>query len=131
MLAQGCHPLRMRPTGQPLLQQKQIGRSDPEHDQRVAVKPVFQTAPHGQRAIFAHGQRIEIADAAAIEVAGGGMMDRMRAAPAVIGRQREHAKDAADPVIGQPAGKKSAVAAIVLDHEQADEKAGSRYGDKQ
>ena len=101
VLAQGCHPLRMRPTGQPLLQQKQIGRPDPEHDQRVAVKTVFQAAPPGQRAIFAHGQRIEIADTAAIEVAGGGMMDRMRVAPAVVGRQREHADDAADPVIGQ------------------------------
>ena len=58
-------------------------------------------------------------------------MNRMRVAPAVVGRQREHAKDAADPVIGQTAGKKGAVTAIVLDHEQAHEKAGGRYGDQQ
>ena len=113
------------------MQQKQIGRSDPEHDQRVAVKTVFQTTPPGKRPVFAHGQRIEIADTAAIEVAGGGMMDRMRAAPTVVGREREHANDAADPVIRQTAGKKGAVAAVVLDHEQAYEKAGSRNRDKQ
>ena len=58
-------------------------------------------------------------------------MDGMRAAPAVVRRQREHANDAADPVIGQPAGKKGAVTAVVLDHEQAHEEAGSRYGDQQ
>src|SRR5436190_8031973 len=116
---------------EPLLQQKQIGRSDPEHDQRVAVKTVFQTTPPGKGAIFAHGQRIEIAGTAAIEVAGGGMMGRMRAAPAVVGREREHANDAADPVIRHTAGKKGAMTAIVLDHEQAYEKAGSRYGDEQ
>jgi HemY protein len=75
--------------------------------------------------------RQQIADTAAIEVAGSGMMNRMRAAPAVVGRQREHANDAADPVIRQTAGKKSAMTAIVLDHEQAHEKARCRYGDKQ
>ena len=34
---------------EPVLQEKQIGRPDPEHDQRVAVKPVFQTAPPRKR----------------------------------------------------------------------------------
>ena len=63
---------------EPLLQKKQIGRSDPEHDQRVAVKTVFQTTPPGKGPVFAHCQRIEIAGTAAIEVAGGGMMSRMR-----------------------------------------------------
>ena len=116
---------------EPLLQQKQIGRSDPEHDQRVAVKAVFQTTPPGKGPVFAHGQRIEIADTAAIEVAGGGVMNRMRAAPAIVGREGEHAKDAADPVIRQTAGKKGAMAAVVLDHEQAHEKAGSRNSDQE
>src|SRR5256886_5325496 len=115
----------------PLLQKKQIGWSDPEHDQRVPVKPVFQTTPPGKRPVFAHGQRIEIADTAAIEVAGGSMMNRMRAAPAVVGREGEHAKDAADPVIRQTAGKKGAMTAVVLDHEQAYEKAGSRNRDQE
>jgi hypothetical protein len=45
--------------------------------------------------------------------------------------KREHAKDAADPVIRQAAGKKGAMAAVVLDHEQAHKKAGSRNSDQQ
>src|SRR6267142_2648284 len=53
---------------EPLLQKKQIGWPDPEHDQRVAVKTVFQTTPPGKGPVFAHCQRIEITDAAAIEV---------------------------------------------------------------
>ena len=67
----------------------------------------------------------------AIEVAGGGMMKRMRAAPAVIGREREHPNDATDPVIGRAAGKKGAVAAVMLDHEQAYQKPGGRNRDQQ
>jgi hypothetical protein len=87
VLAQGCQPLRMKPTGSRCCKQKQIGRADPEHDQRVAVKAVFQATPAERALVFAHGQRIEIADTAAIEVAGGGVMNRMRAAPAIVGRE--------------------------------------------
>ena len=107
------------------MQKKQVGWSDPEHDQRVAVKTVFQTTPPGKGPVFAHCQRIEIAGTATIEVAGGGMMNRIDAAPTVVGREREHANDAADPVIRQTAGKKSAMTAVVLDHEQAYEKAAA------
>jgi hypothetical protein len=55
----------------------------------------------------------------------------MHTTPTVVGRQGEHANDAADPVIRRTAGKKRAVTAIVLDHEQPHEKAGSRNSDKQ
>src|ERR1700731_257394 len=48
----GCHCARPRlPTvaheadRETVLQEKQVGRSEPEHDQRVAVKSVFQGAP--------------------------------------------------------------------------------------
>src|ERR1700752_4904491 len=114
----------------PVLQEKLIGRSDTEHDQRVTVETVFQTAPPRKGPEFANGQRIEIADTAAVEVAAGGVMNCMRAAPAVVGREREHANDAADPVVRQTAGEKRAVAAVVLDHKQTYEKAGSRNRDK-
>src|SRR5207237_228497 len=65
----------------PVLQEKQVGRSDTEHDQWMAVKTVFQTAPPRKRPVFAHSQRIDITDTAAVEVAAGSMMNRMRAAP--------------------------------------------------
>jgi len=113
------------------LQEKQIGWSDPEHDQRVAVKSVFHAAPPRTGLVFAHCQGIDIADTAPVEVTGGGMMDRMCAAPPIVRRHREHANDAADPVVRQTVGEKGAMAAVVLDHEQAQEKSSSWNRDKQ
>src|SRR2546430_294294 len=110
----------------PVLQEKQVGRSNTEHDQRVAVKTVFQTTPPRKGPVFAHCQRIDITDTTAVEVAAGGMVNCMRPAPTVVGREREHANDAADPVVRQAACEKRAVAAVVLDHEKAYEKAGGR-----
>ena len=37
---------------QALLQQEQIGRAEAEHDQRVAVKPVFADRPQRERARY-------------------------------------------------------------------------------
>src|SRR6516162_5452831 len=114
-----------------VLQQKQIGWSDPEHDERMAVKSVFQTAPPRTSLVFAHCQGIDIADTAPVEVTGAGVMDRMRAAPPVVRRQREHANDAADPVVRQTVGEEGAMAAVVLNHEEAQEKASSWNRDKE
>jgi Holliday junction resolvasome RuvABC endonuclease subunit len=47
----------------------EIGWSDREHDQRVAVKSVFQTAPPRTSLVFAHFRGIDIADTALVEVA--------------------------------------------------------------
>src|ERR1700742_626224 len=117
--------------GETVLQEKQIGWSEHEHDQWVTVKSVFQTAPPRTGLVFAHCQGIDVANTAPVKVAGGGMMDRMRAAPPVVRRQRQHANDAADPVVCQTISEKGAMAAVVLDQEQAQEKAGSRNRDQQ
>jgi len=108
-----------------MLQEKQIGWPAPEHDHRVAVKTIFQAAPPEKSPVFSHGQGNDIADTAMIEVAGGGMMDRMRAAPPVVRRQREHANDATHPVVHQTVGEKGTMAAVVLNREQAQEEASS------
>src|SRR5215468_8420418 len=47
-----------------VLQEKQIGWSAPEHDQRVAVKSVFHAAPPRTGLVFAHCEGIDIADTA-------------------------------------------------------------------
>ena len=114
-----------------MLQDEQIGRADAEHDDRMAVEAIAQPAPSGQREIFAHGQGVDIADAAMIEIAGARVMDRMRASPEVVGRQCQDTEDAADPVIGNAMAEESAMAAIMLDHEQAHEKARSRNRQQQ
>ena len=48
VLAQGCQPLRINPNGNPAVRQS-VDRTDAEHHQRVAVKPVQQAARPGQR----------------------------------------------------------------------------------
>ena len=58
-------------------------------------------------------------------------MDAVRAPPEIVGRQRQHADHAADPVVRQAMAKERAVTAIVLDHEQADQKARGGNGEQQ
>ena len=49
--------------------------------------------------------------------------------PEIVGRQRQDADRAADPIVGEAMPEERAMAAIVLDHEQADKKA--RGGNRQ
>lgn len=93
-------------------------RADDEQHQRVAVEPVAQAAEQRQRAVFRDGQRIDVAHAAAFEIAAGGVVRGVALAPEAERREREHAGDAADPLVRQLAAEERAVAAIVLDHEQ-------------
>ena len=58
-----------QPDRQAVLQEKQIGRTETEHHQRMPVGPVAQPAPARQRQIFADRQRIDVADAAPVEIA--------------------------------------------------------------
>ena len=62
--------------------------------------------PSRQREIFAHGQRVDVADAAVIEIARVGVVQRVTAPPVIVGRQCQHADDAADPVIRRDVAEK-------------------------
>ena len=84
----------------------------------MAVKPVHETFPSAGRAILGHGHGMHIAQAALVQVAGTGMMGGMGAAPDVVGRHREDAQQATDPVADPFVRKKCAMAAIMLDQEQ-------------
>src|ERR1700722_6722864 len=97
----------------------------------MPVEPISQAAPARTPAIFPHRQRIHVADATAIEIARGRMMNGMSAAPQIVRRQRDHADETADPIVRTPVGKERAVTAVVLDKEQAEEKAGGRRSDEE
>ena len=58
-------------------------------------------------------------------------MHGVRALPEIVGRQRQHAERAADPVIGEAVAEEGAVPAIVLDHEQPHQESGGRNGEQQ
>ena len=114
-----------------MAQDEQVDRADAEHHQRMAVEAIGDPAPARQCQIFAHGQRVDVADAAAIEIARRGVVDAVRVPPEIIRRQRQHADHASDPIVRQAMTKERAMAAIVLDHEQADEKTRGRNGKQQ
>ncbi len=54
-------------------------------------------------------------------------MNSVAATPEIIGRECEHAQNAADPVIGKTVAEERAVPTIVLDHEQSHQKARRRH----
>ena len=71
---------------------------------------------------------MDIARSALVEIAGGGVMDGMGATPVVVGREGENADGAAGPVVGAAPWEEGAVAAIVLQGEKANQKAGRGNG---
>ena len=111
-----------QPKRQPLPQDKGVDRTNAEHHQRVAVKPVQQAPRPGEREILPDRQHIDVADATMIEVAGMRMVDCVGPSPKVIRRQGQHADHATDPIVGEAMPKKRAMAAVVLDHEQPHQK---------
>ena len=127
----GRHAGAHQPEGKALLQEEEPCRPDAEHHDGVAVEPVAKLSPAGKRLVFGDGKRRDVAHAALVEIACACMMRSMRAAPVIVGGQRQDAEDAADPVVGMTIGEEGAVPAIVLDHEQADEKACSRDNQNQ
>ena len=58
-------------------------------------------------------------------------MQRVLVPPMAIRRQRQDTDDPSQPVVGAATVKERAMAAIVLDHEQADQEAGRRHRQQQ
>ena len=110
-----------------MFQQELIRRADSEKDDRISVNSIHQAAATVQREEFRHGQRIDIADAARIEIAGAGMVNGVGAPPVIIGGQRHHPENAADPIIAFPVAKESAMPAIMLDEEEPEQEGPCRY----
>ena len=113
------------------MQDEDEERPQTEQDRHAAIDPVLQPAPATERAVFPHGEGGDIADPAAVEMARPGVVQRMGAAPVVIGRQRDDAEHPADPVVRCPAAEHRAVPAVVLDEEEADEEPRSRKREQQ
>ena len=59
------------------------------------------------------------------------MVDGVALPPMAVGGQGQHADGAAEPVVGPAAAEERAVAAIVLDHEQAHQEPRRRDGQEQ
>ena len=113
------------------MQHKDVSRNQPEHDERAAVETIDEALKAVLRQILVGRQRDDVAAASMIEIAGVGVVERVRAQPETVRRQSDDADDAADPIICRASPEAGPVAAIVLNHEQAHEKAGGRKGQQQ
>lgn len=90
----------------------------------MPVEPVTKPAPTRQRVVFGDCQGFDVANAAFVQVSGRGVVFRMRPAPIVVGRQRQDADRASNPVVDAATGEKRTVAAIMLNHEQPEQEGG-------
>ena len=59
------------------------------------------------------------------------MMDGVRAPPEVVWREGQDADDAPDPIVGAPVREKRAMPAVMLNHEEPNQKPRRRDGDEQ
>ena len=53
-------------------------------------------------------------------------MNGVRPPPVIVGGQRQHSGEPADPLVGRRVAEESAVSTIVLDHEQANQQSRRR-----
>jgi hypothetical protein len=112
---------------QAVLYEEQIGRAQPEHDDRVPVDAIAKPAPSRQRHVLPYGQRVDVAHAATIEIARRRVVHGMGASPKIVRRERQHPDRASDPVVGGTTMEEGAMAAIMLDHEKPHQKARGRH----
>ncbi len=71
--------------------------------------------------VFLKGEGHHVADPPVTQIAGMAVMDRMGAPPDIVGRQGDDAERPPDPVADIAVSDEGAVAAIVLDAEEAHE----------
>jgi hypothetical protein len=112
---------------QAMLHEKQIGRADAEHNDRMPVDAVAKAAPSGACQVFLYGERVDVAHPAAIKIAGRRVVCGVGASPKVVWCERQHSDHASDPVVRATTMKKGPMTAIVLDHEEPDQKARGRH----
>ena len=103
-------------------------------DQRMARQPIEKAAPRRQRPVFVDGEAggIDVgAGIALVEIVPDGVVAGMLAPPVGIGREREHAAKRPTRLFALRRAKERAVAAIVLDDEDAHQKRAGRYGERE
>src|SRR5579863_975863 len=109
--------------GKAVLEYEEKRRAEAEHHEGMAIEPIANPPPAAAGEIFPHRQRYDVADAAAVEIAGSRVMNRMGPPPMIVGGQSEDCDDAAGPVVCRPTRKERAMAAIMLNHEKANQQA--------
>lgn len=77
--------------------------------------------------VLADRKRRDVADPSPGEISRRRVVNGVAASPNVIGRQCQDTKHTTDPIIDRPPAEERSMPAVVLNCEEAHEKAGSRY----
>src|SRR5690349_8206666 len=101
-----------------MLDHELVRGAEPEQHGHAAIAAVEKASPSRACPILRHGQRANVAELAAVEVSRSSVVHGVGLFPIAEGKQCDQSKTGTDPLIGSPAGKIRAVAAIVLDDEQ-------------
>ena len=129
-----AHPAARRVERHAIEQQEDQRRQQQVGDQRMARQAVEQALPGRQREILAHREagRIDVgAAAAAVEVVPVGVMQAVLAAQLANGVSVIRLHSPADQRIGAPRGEERAVAAIVLNDEDAHQQRAGRQRERE
>ncbi len=101
-------------------------RADDMQDQRVAVDAVPAFGRRAERLVFGDRERVHVPDAATTQIASAGMVERMGALPETVRGEGEDGEHPPDRIVQPLVGKERAVAAIVLEGEQAHQQHSGR-----
>ena len=96
-----------------MLDQKQEERREHEQHDRVARQPVGESLPARRLQVFLHRHRPDVAHAPPVQIAGRRVVEGVFPAPMIVGRERQHAGDEPQDVVGFPRLEKRAVPAVV------------------
>mmetsp|Transcript_11422 Transcript_11422/g.18348 ORF Transcript_11422/g.18348 Transcript_11422/m.18348 type:complete len:309 (-) Transcript_11422:10-936(-) len=111
-----------QPQRQAVLQEEQIERSKPKHGQRVPHHAILKPPQRTRGLILGHGHCVDVTNAALVQIPRRAVVDRVRASPNVIRCQRDHPENPSQPIAYLTTFKKGAMAAVMLDGEQTDQK---------
>ena len=101
----------------------------PQHHDRMPVGPVTESSEERLAVVFARGDHVDIAQASEAQIAGVGVVVGMSSAPIVVWRHRQDTEPKPDTIRRLLGLQERSVTAVVLDHEESQEKC--RRGDGQ
>ena len=116
---------------QSMLYEEHVGRPQSQHHEPVAIQSVAKALEGRERAILFHRQHLDGPQTSTVQVRGCRVMDGMGATPVAVGRHGEHANAATHPGVRRRAWQEGLVTAIVLYHEQPNEKCCGRWNKSQ
>lgn len=96
----------------------------------MSIKAVPQATSFWEGKVFCDGERLNVANATLVKIAGSRVMLSMSTPPVIVRCQRQYPKCSSCPVVKAARSEERTVSTIVLDGEQAKQKASGGHGEE-